>query len=455
MSTAPERIATRVEGLLGAHRVVATPDELAHYAIGGMQPAAALRPATPEEVCEVVRFARTERLAIVPCGSATKFAMGTLPARYDLALDVSSLDQIAHYDPGDLTVSADAGVPLTALQARLAAHGQFVPLEVPYFERGTLGGAIASGMDSPLRELYGTSRDFLIGAEFVTGTGEKGRSGGRVVKNVTGYDLHKLLIGSLGTLAVVTRLNFRTFPLPRESRTFCTAFASVEDAVRFLQTVRNSPLMPSFLELFPASTAALLHSAAFVAHPWTICAGINGDEAVCARHERDLQSMAEASRAQSVAVWRGGDNLRARSTIREALPALWNAGGGRGAILKITTGAANAVRFAGQLLNCALPQDTELAMLVRSCGVIYAAVLLTHEAGDAHAVTTTVAATSSVIAMCVGNSASATLLFAAPELRTALRSNEPHRLDLALMRRIKSAFDPDGIFAPGSFAGGI
>ena len=115
----------------------------------------------------------------------------------------------------------------------LAAQNQFLPLAVPCFGSSTIGGTVASGMDSTLRLQYGTARDLLIGAEFVDGTGRFCRSGGRVVKNVTGYDLHKLLIGSLGTLAAITRLNFRTYPLPELRGGFLAGFSSADAALVF------------------------------------------------------------------------------------------------------------------------------------------------------------------------------------------------------------------------------
>ena len=184
------------------------------YAIDGFIPAAVARPSTTEEAAEIVRFAAKDKLAVVPVGACTKLSIGATPARYDIALDMSALSQISHYDPADLTVSVEAGMPLATLNATLREHNQFLPLLVPFYSQATVAGTIASGIDSPLRQAYGTARDFLLGAEFIDGTGALVKSGGRVVKNVTGYDLHKLLIGSLGTLAVITRLNFRTFPAP-------------------------------------------------------------------------------------------------------------------------------------------------------------------------------------------------------------------------------------------------
>ncbi len=164
-------LAAKLEGLLGATRVIAAEDSLLSFAVDGVAPAAIIQPASAEEVAEVARFAASENLAIVSCGSRSKLDLGMPPARYDIALDMSGLCLIAHYDAGDLTLSVDAGMPLRHLEQKLAEQQQFLPLAVPCFETSTVGGAVASGIDSALRQQYGSARDFLIGAEFVDGTG--------------------------------------------------------------------------------------------------------------------------------------------------------------------------------------------------------------------------------------------------------------------------------------------
>src|SRR5271163_4784226 len=202
----------RLASIMNASRVHNDPAALAGYAIDQVIPSAIAKPENAEEAVEIVRFAVAENLAIIASGSCSKLGIGMPPTRYDIALDMSALNQIAHYDPGDLTLSVDAGCTLQAITSALLPQKQFLPLPDGFGAQCTVAGTIASGVDSHLRQFYGTARDFLIGAEFIDGSGAHCKSGGRVVKNVTGYDLHKLLIGSLGTLAVITRLNFRTFP---------------------------------------------------------------------------------------------------------------------------------------------------------------------------------------------------------------------------------------------------
>src|SRR5580692_25429 len=250
MTALTNNIAAKLGSLTVALRDLADPADRESYAIDGFIPAAVARPSTTEEAAEIVRFAAKDKLAVVPVGACTKLSIGATPARYDIALDMSAISQISHYDPADLTVSVEGGMPLATLNATLREHNQFLPLLVPFYSQATVAGTIASGIDSPLRQAYGTARDFLLGAEFIDGSGALVKSGGRVVKNVTGYDLHKLLIGSLGSLAVITRLNFRTFPMPLAPRGFLASFASHEAALHARQEITESPLTPFTLDVF-------------------------------------------------------------------------------------------------------------------------------------------------------------------------------------------------------------
>src|SRR6267142_5228093 len=265
---------------------------------------------------------------------------------------MTALDQIPHYDPGDLTVSAEAGISLAKLNSALNEHNQFLPLLVPWYSRSTIGGTIASGIDSPLRQFYGTARDFLIGAEFVDGTGHLCKSGGRVVKNVTGYDLHKLLIGSLGTLAVITRLNFRTFPSPVASHGFVASFPSAEGALALRRAIASSSLTPLTLDIispelaqiFVTRTPAAPETAVFRGEnrtagqtslqpigdwfnprEWQLCASFAGTAEVLDRYAHELTLLAEKSRATSTAILGDATRPPVWGRLREGLSMLLEA----------------------------------------------------------------------------------------------------------------------------------
>src|SRR5437762_9411104 len=329
MTSAMSNFASRLESAIGVSHVSADPSVCSEYVVDELTPSAVAKPSSAEEVAEFVRFAALAKLALIPCGHRTKLEIGMPPSRYDIALDMTALDQIAHYDPGDLTVSVDAGANFNDLAAPLYQQKQFLPLSVPFYFESTIGGIIASGVDSSLRHSYGTARDFLIGAEFVDGTGRLCKSGGRVVKNVTGYDLHKLLIGSLGTLAVITRLNFRTFPAPLAgSRGFVASFPNAEGALVLHRTIAQSPLTPltfdivspCLAQIFSEKTPAAPEAAVFSGkananhftlppigdwfHPreWQLCAAFAGAPEVLDRYTRDLTRFARESRATSTVI---------------------------------------------------------------------------------------------------------------------------------------------------------
>src|SRR6266849_180639 len=163
-----------------------------------------------------------------PAAAAPSSALARPPSA-----TTSRSNRVLAYDPRDLTLGVEPGVRIEDLLRVLAEQKQFLPLAVPFAERATVGGIVAANSSSPLRHAYGGVRDFCLGMEFVTGEGVISKGGGRVVKNVTGYDLHKLLVGSLGTLAVITRVNFRTFPMPQARGTFVATFSSAEAAFDF------------------------------------------------------------------------------------------------------------------------------------------------------------------------------------------------------------------------------
>src|SRR5271170_836784 len=310
MPVTSSNLGDRLASIIDASRVDSDPVALACYAIDEVIPGAVAKPAAAEEAAELARFAIVENLAIVPVGSRSKLGIGMPPTRYDIALDMTALDQIAHYDPGDLTLSVDAGLPLAKLNAALAPHRQFAPLLLPFYSASTIGGAIASGLDSPLRQTYGTARDFLIGAEFIDGTGAPCKSGGRVVKNVTGYDLHKLLIGSLGTLAIITRLNFRTFPAlnahDSQTATFTANFPDAQSALNFRHKIAASVFTPDAIEILSPETVEILSTAlarqagngSFFAPPlvpppfssgWNVVVLFHGTAELRARHQAALK----------------------------------------------------------------------------------------------------------------------------------------------------------------------
>jgi len=182
-------------------------------------PAGAKRfaPATVEALCEVLARANAEQIPLEIAGANTLGGMGS-PARASTIVTTLALNALIAHEDADLTCAMQSGITLSAFDKTLAQHRQFVPLDAPLRTKATIGGTVASGWLSPRRHLYGRARDLIIGTEIALVNGTLAHAGGMVVKNVTGYDMSKLYAGSFGTLGVLTRVNFKTLPLPRARR---------------------------------------------------------------------------------------------------------------------------------------------------------------------------------------------------------------------------------------------
>lgn len=453
MSTASTTISARIADLAGSQNVLADPADLVAYEIGGKTPSAAVRPVSTEQIGEIVRFAAAEKLAIVPCGARTKLAIGAPPRQYDLALDMTRLEHVVAYDPGDMTLSVEPGVPLHRLEGVLAKHRQFLPLDVPFMDRATAGGAIASGVDSPLRHFYGTARDYVLGIEFVTGDGISAKSGGRVVKNVSGYDLHKLMIGTLGTIGVLAKINFRTFPLPAATRTIVATFDSAARAIDLRHAVARSPLRPLTLEILSPGTGELLFSHGTPSNRgWSPIASFAGTAQVLERCSRDLRQMAEQTSATAFTTLDDEQPLAASGRTREFVP-IALASSSAGTILKLGVLPADMHAILDAAAKAADAAALPWAALARGVGVIYFALLPADRNEDTLA--RVVRATNEIFARCAALAGNATIPWCPAEWKASLPIWGPERGDLAQMRALKRVFDPHDVLAPGRFIGGI
>jgi glycolate oxidase FAD binding subunit len=178
-----------------------------------------------------MRWASLEAVSVFPWGGGTQAALGNVPSRVDLVLDLGRCARILDYQPADLTATVEAGVTLEGLQQELERGGEFLPVEAPLAEKATMGGILAANATGPLRSSYGLPRDWLIGIGVVSAEGVATKAGGKVVKNVTGYDLNKLYAGSMGTLAVIVEATFKLSPLPADTGTLVAAFPSMPESI--------------------------------------------------------------------------------------------------------------------------------------------------------------------------------------------------------------------------------
>lgn len=218
-------------------------------AVDGFVPAASARPETAAELASTLREAAAGGKAVIPIGGGRALGMGNAPERFDLALETGALHRLVEYQPADLTVTVEAGVQLERLNQELGESGQFLPLD-PFGGPGhTVGGALASGWSGPLRLRYGTARDYLIGLRVALPDGSLARSGGRVVKNVSGYDMNKLHLGALGSLGVIVEASFKVFPKPLSERSLQVTVPTFAEAWREAERALSAAMAPIALEV--------------------------------------------------------------------------------------------------------------------------------------------------------------------------------------------------------------
>ncbi len=245
---------SRFKEIVGGPQAIRDPDQLKAYALDGKKPKIIVSPQTIEQVSKVVAYASEQNLAIIPRGNGTKIGMGGIPRNVDIILSTSRMNRITDNDSENLTLSAESGITLSEVQKSLAkiGKGYFLPLDPPFTDKATLGGIIATNSSGPRRLLYGTARDLIIGTKAVFPNGDIVVSGGKTVKNVSGYDMCKLLIGSYGTLGVLCEMTFKLLPLPEKEATLLLFFAKMEEAGDLIRKLRGSQLIPSSIEILNA-----------------------------------------------------------------------------------------------------------------------------------------------------------------------------------------------------------
>ncbi len=225
------------------------------YAVDGQSPRIVALPASIEELSALLRVADEAGAAVVPWGGGTKQSLGNVPPRVDLVVGLGRMNRVLEHEPADLTASFEAGIRLADANAALGAAGQWLALDPPHGDRCTVGGVLAANASGPRRLRYGTARDLVIGIRVVHADGTVTKGGAKVVKNVTGYDMNKLYINSLGTLAVIAEVTVKLYPKPQQERTWLVPFTTLDAAAALVAKVLDSHLLPTALELVSAGAA--------------------------------------------------------------------------------------------------------------------------------------------------------------------------------------------------------
>ncbi len=205
-----DQLMQHLQSALGSDAVSSETDTLALHRIDGITPRLVTTPASAEQVGAVLSACSESQATVIPWGGGTAMALGNPPRRADVVIKLGKLNRVIEHDSANLTVTAQCGMTLNALHSSLAAQKQFVPIDAPFPACATLGGIVAANLNGPRRSFYGSVRDLVIGMKVVLASGEPIKAGGKVVKNVAGYDMCKLFVGSLGTLGIITEVTFES-----------------------------------------------------------------------------------------------------------------------------------------------------------------------------------------------------------------------------------------------------
>ena len=425
---------SELESILGPERVFAR-EEATSYTVDGLVPQAVALPGTVEEVAEVMRLAHREGAAVIPWGGGTAMGLGNLPQRYDIALSLCRLNAVVEYEPADLTATVLVGKSLSDFQHHLAPSGQFLPLDPRSPAEATIGGILAANASGPSRHAYGTARDLVLGLRFVQPDGRVIKAGGRVVKNVAGYDMCRLLIGSLGTLGVIVEACFRLTPLPKAQLTLAVAVPSAQDAYRLASQAAGLSLRA--VELLNAAAARTLDTLPSTAEGgFVLLLAAAGPPAAV---ERTREGVAALS---SPTVIEDGDASLWQAVSQAIQPP-------PGGIVGKATVLPSRVPELIQRIETIGQEAGRPPRIVchLTAGIVYSAWTASAELeADLRLVTSLRRAAASLEGTLV-------LKAASPALKERLDVWGDPGPDLVLMRRLKEQFDPQGILSPGRFLG--
>ncbi len=407
--------------------------------IDDFDPLPILRPQSIAELGEIVRRAAAEHKAIYPVGGGTMLGVGLPPARPGWAVDVRSLNRIVDYPARDMTITVQTGITVAELRRVLAKENQRLPVEAPHADRATLGGSLAVNVSGPRRFGFGTLRDYVLGISVVNDEGQEVKAGGRVVKNVAGYDLCKLHVGALGTLGVIVQATLKVRPIP-ESQALMTVSCDAADLAALLDRLHAGGARPVCLDVLNAEAARAVGGAAGVSlpeAPWVVVVGYEESaEAVNAQVRRLMQEFSPSrirgldvrGGAPCHALWQGLVEATDPPDARFAFKANLLPGATAAFCLRAQELAADVRLYAhagsGIVRGC-FSADLNLGRIQEMLNGL-------HEAAAA-------AQGNVVLPRCQ------------PEWKSILPVWGRPRGDASLMREVKAKLDPNNLFNPGRF----
>jgi glycolate oxidase FAD binding subunit len=394
-------------------------------AVCGVRPQVILEPASEQQLAAILKIANDANLAVIPRGGGTKLFWGNPPTRADIILSTARLDKIIEHVWADLTVSVEAGCTLQKLQSALAQHGQRLAFDPLWPAQATIGGVLSTNDSGSLRLRFGPLRDLIIGATIALADGTLASSGGKVVKNVAGYDLPKLVTGALGTLGVITRAVFRVHPLPHHTKTLSVSAGDLEKMQQLLLAVQDSKLAHTALQV------RLAHDTESVVD--ILFEGTEGGIAAQEAQFREIAGTAPTSGA-SASVWSASQQL-------------WNFSDAPvGAVAKITALPASIARTIETMQRIANSRNAQWKLTMQATGIGRLRLEATPE--NLHAALSELRGE-------LERAGGSLVIHHRPAAMPPIDAWGQSGDALPLMRAVKKQFDPKNTLNPGRFVGGI
>ncbi|AUT00858.1 FAD-binding oxidoreductase [Nostoc sp. CENA543] len=418
-------IASTLASIVGAENTVYPEDKpQILQAIGGQPPSCLVYPQTQAQLAEVIATADSHNWRVLPCGGGSKLNWGGLIQDVDVVVSTKHLNQLIEHAVGDLTVTVEAGMKFGHLQQILAQSRQFLALDPSKPDSATIGGIVATADTNSLRQRYGSVRDQLLGITFIRADGQIAKAGGRVVKNVAGYDLMKLFTGAYGTLGIISQVTFRVYPLQEASGTVVLT-GSAEAILQAANTLRGSALTPTQADLLSMQLVSSL--------------GLGTGMGLIAR----FQSIPESVKEQSHRVLELGKTLGLTGTVYADADDsnLWQR-----LQEKIHNPATEST------ITCKIGILPTAAVEVLT-GVEIGMVHLSSGLGVVQVVDQTQAL--KVRSLCQSRHGFLTVIKAPVAVKQQIDVWGYTGNALPLMRRIKQQFDSKNLLSPGRFVGGI
>jgi glycolate oxidase FAD binding subunit len=450
-----EKLASKMREIVGEANVIEDPGTLKAFAVDGETPRVMVSPGTIEETSKVVAFAHAEKLAVIPRGNGTKMGLGGIPKKVDILLSTRRMNRFTDYDIANLTLGVECGATLAEIQEKLAGEGRgyFIALDPPHTREATVGGIVATNDSGPKRFLYGACRDIILGTKTVFPNGDIVVSGGKAVKNVAGYDMNKLLIGSMGAVGIVCEITFRIIPRPDAEATLLFPFNGLQEAAGFLRKVLHSKYFPAALELMNEKAASGLAETAGLRGKYVAVLGLDGIEEGVARQIADLGGMGRHEGATDVIALKADAHRDFWISYRdfadklaETHPNLIS--------LKATFALSRVAEMVRAFEGAVQETGLESALACRAGnGILIAALPLGDDLGAKTAVL--VALIGRLTAESVRNEGNLVVEKAPRAIKEKVGVWGQTRSDVVVVRRLKEKLDPSGILNPGRYVGGV